>query len=207
MSIKKEGALAILGIFALSVSIAFLVLPDALEEEPVHTLVRLFALYGYLFLSIATLTTPFLKEITQFFGAPFLKVHHAFAALGLTLITMHPVSNAIQRLSLSVFIPNFSSWDMFWLLAGRPALIILYAAVFFALVRSKALSYWRPFHALMYIALLFGLVHGSLIGEDFQNQWIMGIFAALFILCIASFAVKRFRTHAAKSARAKLPDH
>ena len=142
---------------------------------------------------VATLITPFLKEITQAFGKPFLRIHHAFSVLGIVFITLHPVFNAIQRLSLSVFVPRFDSWKRFWMFAGRPAFIILYIALFAALLRTKAPKYWRPFHALMYIVLLFGIVHANLIGDDFENLGIMIIFNTLFFASIASFALKRYR--------------
>ena len=184
MPLKKAGAVMLLGIIALAVIIAVLVLPEALpeaaEEEPAHVLVRLFGLYGFLFLGVATLITPFLKEITQAFGKPFLRIHHAFSILGIVFITLHPVFNAIQRLSLSVFVPRFDSWITFWRLAGRPAFIILYIALLAAFLRAKAPKYWRPFHALMYIVLLFGIVHANLIGDDFANVGIMIIFDGLF---------------------------
>jgi len=195
MSPKKEGALAVAGIIILAVLVAFLAVPGAIEGGIIHMLMRLSALYGYLFLGIATMTTPFLKEVTQFFGKPFLTIHHVFSVFGIALITLHPISNAIQRGTLAVFVPNFNSWHGFWALAGRPAFIIIYVAVFAALLRTKALNYWRPFHALMYVALFFGIVHGNLIGEDFRNPWIMLIFDALFALSLTSFVVKRYRNY------------
>ena len=99
MPLKKAGAVVILVVVFLALLIAFIVLPEALPEATsqnamFHVLVRLFGLYGYLFLAIATLTTPFLKEVTQAFGRPFLRVHHVFSVLGLILITLHPVSDA-----------------------------------------------------------------------------------------------------------------
>jgi len=184
----------LLSIIALAVIIGLLVFPSS-EEDFIHLLVMFFGLYGYLFLSLATLATPFLKEITQAFGKPFLKVHHAFSILGIVFITLHPVFNAIDRLSLSVFVPRFDSWERFWLFAGRPAFIILYIALFAALLRTKTPKYWRPFHALMYVVLLFGIVHANLIGDDFENLGIMIIFNALFLMSIASFALKRYRNH------------
>jgi predicted ferric reductase len=201
MVLKREGAVFLTGIIALAVIIALLVLPEALpevaEEEAglIHVLIRLFGLYGYLFLSVAILTTPFLKEITQAFGKPFLKVHHAFSILGVVFITLHPVFNAVQRLSLAVFVPSFDSWERFWILAGRPAFIILYIALLAAILRAKAPKYWRPFHALMYVVLLFGIVHANLIGDDFENLGIMIIFDALFLASIASFTLKRYKNY------------
>ena len=194
MALKREGAVLLLSIIALAVIIGLLVFPSS-EEDFIHLLVMFFGLYGYLFLSLATLATPFLKEITQAFGKPFLKVHHAFSILGIVFITLHPVFNAIDRLSLSVFVPRFDSWERFWLFAGRPAFIILYIALFAALLRTKTPKYWRPFHALMYVVLLFGIVHANLIGDDFENLGIMIIFNALFLMSIASFALKRYRNH------------
>jgi predicted ferric reductase len=194
MALKREGAVLLLGIIALAVIIGLLVFPSS-EEDFIHLLVMFFGLYGYLFLSLATLTTPFLKEITQAFGKPFLKVHHAFSILGIVFITLHPVFNAIDRLSLSVFVPRFDSWERFWMFAGRPAFIILYIALFAAVLRTKTPKYWRPFHALIYVVLLFGIVHANLLGDDFQNLGIMIIFNALFLMSIASFALKRYRNH------------
>jgi predicted ferric reductase len=195
MALKTEGAVFLLGIIVLAVIIALLFLPSAGEEELARLAVRFFGLYGFLFLSVATLVTPFLREVTQAFGRPFLKVHHSFSILGIVFITLHPVFNAIERLSLSVFVPRFDSWNLFWLLAGRPAFIILYVAVFAAVLRAKAPKYWRAFHALMYVVLLFGIVHANLIGDDFQNLGIMIIFNALFLVSLASFALKRYRNY------------
>ncbi len=193
MALKRESITFLLGIIALAVIIALLFFPSAGEEELAHLAVRFFGLYGYLFLSVATLTTPFLKEITQAFGKPFLKVHHFFAITGIIFITLHPVLNAIERLSLSVFVPRVDSWGLFWLLAGRPAFIILYVAVLAATLRTKAPKYWRAFHALMYVVLVLGIVHANLFGKDFQNLGIIIVFNALFVASLASFVLKRYR--------------
>jgi sulfoxide reductase heme-binding subunit YedZ len=189
---KREGALLLLGVIALAVIIWLLVFPSS-EEDLIHQLVMFFALYGYLFLAMATLTTPFLKEIARAFGDTFLKVHHAFSILGIVFITLHPVFNAIDRLSLSVFVPRFDSWERFWMFAGRPAFIILYIALFAAVLRTKTPKYWRPFHALMYVVLLFGIVHANLLGDSFENLGIAVIFDALFVASIAGFVLKRYR--------------
>jgi DMSO/TMAO reductase YedYZ heme-binding membrane subunit len=202
MALKGAGITLILATIALVVFIALLVLSSAGEEDFLHVLVRFFALYGYLFLSIAVLTTPFLKEITQAFGKPFLKVHHAFSIFGLVFITLHPVFNAVDRLSLSVFVPRFDSWNIFWMLAGRPAFFILYIAFLAAVLRVKAPKYWRYFHALMYVVLLFGIVHANLIGDDFQNPWVMVMFNMLFAASIASFLIKRYLYYQLRMHRA-----
>jgi predicted ferric reductase len=198
MVLKREGIIFLLGITVLAVIIALLSLPNAIDVDLTRLAVRFFGLYGYLFLSTAVLLTPFLREVTQAFGRPFLKVHHIFAVLGVVFITLHPVFNAIEFLSLSVFVPRFDSWNRFWLLAGRPAFILIYVAVFAAFLRAKAPKYWRAFHALMYVVLFFGIVHANLIGHDFLNLGIMLIFNALFIATLAGFAFKRYRNYQLK---------
>ena len=196
MALKKEGILLVLAVILLAVVIAVLFLPEALSEieedglPPI--LVRLCGLYGFLLLAVATLITPFLAEVTRAFGRPFLKVHHAFSVFGIAFITLHPVFNAVQRLSLTVFVPSFASWELFWMLAGRPAFIILYISLLAVFLRRKIPKYWSPFHALMYVVLLFGIVHANLIGDDFANLGIMLIFDALFLVSVAGFAYKRY---------------
>ena len=86
----------------------------------------------------------------------------------------------------------------FWRLAGRPAFILIYVAVFAALLRTKAPKYWRAFHALMYVVLLFGIVHANLIGYDFKNLGVMLIFNALLVASLAGLAFKRYRSYQLK---------
>ena len=197
MPLKRASILFLLGIAVLAVIIMVLFLPRAIEGDFTRSAVRFFGLFGYLFLSITTLVTPFLREVTQAFGRPFIKIHHSLAVLGVVFITLHPVFNAIES-SLSVFVPNFDSWNRFWIIAGRPAFILVYIAVFAAFLRAKAPKYWRAFHALMYVVLLFGIVHANLLGHDFQNLGIMIIFNVLFILSLAGFAFKRYRSYQLK---------
>lgn len=197
MPLKRASILFLLGIAVLAVIIVVLFLPRAIEGDFTRSAVRFFGLYGYLFLSITTLVTPFLRGVTQAFGRPFIKIHHSLAVLGVVFITLHPVFNAIES-SLSVFVPNFDSWNRFWILAGRPAFILVYIAVFATFLRAKAPKYWRAFHALMYVVLLFGIVHANLLGHDFQNLGIMIIFNVLFIMSLAGFAFKRYRSYQLK---------
>jgi len=197
MPLKRAGVFFLLGLAVLAVIIAVLALPNAIDVDLTRSAVRFFGLYGYLFLSVTVLVTPFLREVTQAFGKTFLKVHHSFAVLGLVLITLHPVFNALE-FSLSVFVPRFDSWDIFWLFAGRPAFILIYVAVFAVSLRAKAPKYWRAFHALMYVVLLLGIAHANLIGNDFQNLGVMLIFNALFIASLAGFAFKRYRSYQLK---------
>lgn len=74
-------------------------------------------------------------------------------------------------------------------------MIIIYIALAAVLLRRKILAYWRPIHALMYLALFFGVVHADLSGTDFQNWAILVIFNGLFVAAIAAFVYKRWQFH------------
>jgi len=202
MALKRTGIAILLAIALSIIGIAFLFLPRVLETATAvglySILIRFLALYGFLFLGIAALTTPFLAEITLAFGKPFIRVHHAFAAIGLVLITLHPVFCAVQRLSLDVFVPRFDSWAVFWALAGRPALYLLYVGVGGALLRMKIPRHWRIFHALIYVVLFFGIVHGNLLGEDFANLGIKLTLDGLFVASMSGLVYKRYKIYRVK---------
>jgi predicted ferric reductase len=186
---------AVVVVFALAVSlIAFAV--DS--SNPWNLAVRLFALNGFIALSVATIMTAFLKEITLFLKKPFTRVHHYFAAAGLVLITLHPVTLAIQFSNPAVFLPNLNSLYLFLFFGGRQALIIIFIALAAVLLRRKITRYWRWFHALMYAALFFGLVHGILSGRDFMNPAILVVFSVLFAAAVAAFALKRWQFYRIK---------
>lgn len=197
MPLKKTGFLILLAVALLAIGIAILFLPSAFNNSSTPrvdvVLIRFLGLYGFLLLSIAALMSPFLVEITRAFGRPFIRIHHAFAAIGILLITLHPIFNALQTLTLAVFIPIFSSWLSFWIYAGRPALYLFYIGIGAALLRMKTPKYWRIFHALIYVVLFFGIVHANLLGEDFTNIGIQIIFDALFSASIVGLAYKRYR--------------
>lgn len=182
-------------LFASAVSIvAFLVS----YTNPLRYSIRLFGLWGFTSLSIAVIITPFLKEITLYFKKPFLRIHHYFAAFGLTLITLHPIVLAVMLMNPSVFIPSIGSLDAFFINGGRQALIIIYIAFVAVLIRRRMVAYWRPIHALMYVALFFGIVHADLIGTDFDNLFILIAFNVLFAAAIAAFVLKRYQTYRLK---------
>jgi predicted ferric reductase len=127
-----------------------------------------------------------------------MRIHHYFAAAGLVLITLHPIALAIERLNPAVFIPTVGSLELFIINGGRQALIIIYIAFVAVLLRRQMPRYWRIFHALMYVALFFGILHANLIGRDFENLYILITFNALFVASIAAFVIKRYQSYRLK---------
>jgi DMSO/TMAO reductase YedYZ heme-binding membrane subunit len=196
MAIKKQGYLLIGAIVAL-----FAVSTQQVFSEPADSaglLVRLFALYGYMMLAVTAAMTPFLVGIARAFGKPFLKIHHALAIFGIIFATLHPVVLAIRISNIAIFLPSFESWERFWSLAGRPALIIFYVALVAAILRRTMLKQWRLFHGLMYVVLLFGIVHANLSGTDFQNIGVKTLFNLLFLMAVSAFPLKRARNYAVR---------
>ena len=192
MAFTRQGYLVLGLLFTCYILVAAITLTIA-WSGPLPFLLRITGLYGYLSLAIAVMLTPFLAEIRAIFGKPFLAVHHFFAGFGLVAITIHPLMNALLAMNISVFIPRFESWGVFWALAGRPAFILIYIAVAGVLLRRMLKRSWRPVHALMYIALFFGFVHGLLIGTDFNHPFIRGFYAVLFVGVIGAFFAKRLK--------------
>jgi hypothetical protein len=192
---KAIGLIIINLLLFIIVLILFLQTPIS---DPYSFFIRLGALFGFTAMFIATTMSPFMVQLYKIFGKPFVKQHHLYSILGLVMITIHPVVFAIFKMNITVFVPDFSSWIAFWELAGRPALILIYIASLAAVLRKKIQKYWRVFHILNYIALVFAYIHGVLIGTDFQNLGILIIFTAMLIVSFGSFGLKRYQTYKRK---------
>jgi predicted ferric reductase len=203
MVLKREIAFfAVVILFAFAISLIAL---DMDGSSPMDVSIRLLALNGYVALSIAAVLTPFVKEVTVFFKKSFIKVHHYFAAVGLLLITLHPISVAILFMNPLILLPNFESLSNFFFYGGSIALISIYTAFGAVLLRRKVVAYWRYFHAFMYVALFFGVVHANLWGFDFENGFIAVIYDGLFVAAIAAFVLKRWQFHRIKTRMKKSP--
>jgi len=189
ITLKGYLIIAIIALIFITIGLLKLTIP---APTPINFFIRLFALWGYTAITIAAILTPILKEVTQIFGKPFIKIHHFFAFSGLILITLHPISSAIEAMDAGVFIPVFDSWTGFWVYAGRPALYLIYIAIIAAVYRRK-IRPWKIIHGLMYVVLLFGFVHGILIGTDFSNLPILIIFSLLFGLTMFTLVAKRIQ--------------
>jgi hypothetical protein len=188
---KTIGLISITLLLFIIVFILFLLTPI---PDVFSFFIRLGALFGFTAMFIATTMSPFMVQLYKIFGRPFVKQHHIYSIFGLVMVTLHPVVFAISVMNIAVFIPDLTSWIAFWELAGRPALIIIYIAALAAIIRTKIQQYWRFFHYLNYIALIFAYVHGVLIGTDFQNPGILILFTIMLIITLSTFGLKRYQT-------------
>jgi len=200
MTLSRGGYLVVAVVLALFAIVTALVLASPGSGDPSRLLLRLLGLYGYLSLSLAAILTLYLRDIYKLFGRPFLKVHHTFAAFGLAAITLHPVVLAVRIASPRIFVPDITSWDGFWINAGRPALIVIYIALAAALIRTRIPTFWKHLHLLMVAALTFAIVHANLIGTDFQYASIALLYNGLFAVVIGAIVVKHTTARAQRPA-------
>jgi predicted ferric reductase len=192
LGMTRAGAVAAGGIVVVFLAIAVIV-TDLPNSTPVTLGIRLGALWGTLAMAIAALMSPFLAEIRRVLGAPFLRVHHLFAAFGLAAITLHPVLVAVRSSSLSVFLPVTPLLEGYVPNAGRIALPLIYVAVVGALIRAR-FAEWRYFHLVIYLALLLGLLHGTLFSRYFFGSLFLNVlFLGLGVAIIVAFVAKRWQ--------------
>ena len=144
-------------------------------------------------LFIAVMTAAFARKMRRFLGWRFRRVHHLFAISGLVLVTLHPLIQALQFNNFEIFVPRFASWDAFWGLAGRPALILIYVVLVAAMLHRFIPRYWRILHMLIYVALVFGAVHGLMLGSDSRNLLLVVPYVIMLVLSLRVFFYKRLR--------------
>jgi hypothetical protein len=154
--------------------------------------IRVTGLIGFASLFVSVIMSNFFEEYKEK-NKKNLFSHHLFSIIGIVLITLHPVILAINKADIGVFLPKIDSWEIFWELAGRPALILLYIGFVTGILLKLYKKSLRALHMIVYIALFFGLVHATLIGTDFQNPYIMFIFVVLFIITIYVLIDKRLK--------------
>lgn len=190
IGLKKESLLFVFISLILFLGLIFLAFKYPYDD--LYQLgIRVTALVGFASLFVSVVMSGFFEEFKED-GKKDLLFHHLFAVLGIVLITLHPVLLAVYKSDISVFLPKFDSWIVFWELAGRPALVILYMGFVGGFLLKAYKKSWRGLHMVVYIGLFFGLVHGYLIGTDFQNPFVTLIFALMFLISMFVLITKRF---------------
>jgi len=153
--------------------------------------VRGLALSGYLAVFLAILSSAYMRQLYRRFGRPFIKVHHTFSITGLVLITLHPVAAAWQSGTISTFLPVFYPLSTFLALGGRLAWYLIAAAALAAWIRKRLGQNWRILHYLTYIGFGLATPHAFMIGTELQVPLVKGIFAAMALVVVVVFVVKR----------------
>jgi len=160
---------------------------------PLDLAIRAAAMLGISGVFLAALSSIYIRELTRFFGTPFVKLHHYGTVTSLILLTLHPLGVAMRSGTLAVFVPDFRSWFRFFLFGGSQAwfLLVIAALAALATVRRRLPRSWRTIHMLNYLAFGFGTVHAWLIGRDFQGLGGRVVLVAMAAIIVWAFIQKR----------------
>lgn len=188
---SRIGYLVALGVALLLIVVAVGALGPG--GGPLDLVIRSAAILGLSGVFLAALSSVYIRELTRFFGTPFVKLHHYVTVTTLILLTVHPLGVAIRSGTLAVFVPDFGSWFGFFIFGGRQAWYLLGLAALAALaaVRRRLPQSWRTIHMLNYLAFGFGVVHAWLLGASFQGVVGRIVLAVMAAIIVASFVVKR----------------
>ncbi len=202
MAFTRLGIVFIVSVIAFDLLVSLYVYSNVVMG-PAYLVVRLLALNGFFMLSVAAMLSAFLREINSNLGRSYLQVHHFFAAVGLSLVTVHPVLFAVQTLDPMIFLPNFSSPYYFFAWGGIVALSLVYVALFAALLMKRIGKYFRVFHPLIYLALAFAVVHANLLGVDFGSMAVKVTYDLLFSAVLGTLVLKRYKMQRLKTSRSR----
>lgn len=162
------------------------------KGAPIDWLIRTAALFGYFCVFAAIVSSAYMRQMVQFFGRSFIKVHHLASLVGLAMVTIHPLGVAWKQLTLRVFIPDVSSVYQFLRLGGRPSWYLLVIASLVAALRGIVGKRWKLLHYLNYLAFWLATAHGILIGTNVQNLPMRIVFVALAFIVLLVMVHKRF---------------
>lgn len=198
---KNTWVLMLSGLVALAVVGAIAALNQI--GTPISGAIRIAALFGYLGVFLTSLSSNYMRELTRYFGRPFMKVHHIVAATSLIALVLHATLVAWRTGSASVFLPQLDSLLVFLSYGGIPALWLLAIAVVTALLRTAIGNNWKTIHWLNYLAFILATIHAQLIGSDFHNIVMQVVSAVMAVVLMAVFYWKRTRKQRAKAKAAK----
>ncbi len=162
------------------------------KGAPIDWLIRTTALAGYFAVLAAILSSAYMRQMVQFFGRSFIKVHHLASLIGLAMVTIHPLGVAWKQLSWRVFIPDVSSVEQFLRFGGRPAWYLLIVASWVAALRGAIGKRWKLLHYLNYLAFWLATAHGILIGTNLKSITMRIVFIALAFIVLLVMIHKRF---------------
>ncbi len=197
---KNTWVLILSGIVALLLTAAIVAL-DRLST-PLDGVIRAGALLGYLAVFLAGLSSNYMRELTRFFGRPFITVHHIVSVTALVTLTVHAIGVAWRTGSAVTFLPRFDSWQIFFSLGGRPAFWLLAITSLTALFRTAIGKNWKVIHWLNYVVFILGTIHAQMIGPNFQHLGVKIVSGIMALVMIGVFVAKRTRKKRPKTKAA-----
>jgi heme exporter protein D len=190
-AMKAHNTWVFTAIGVVAVLIVCTIISLDLHDFPRYSIIRAAAMLGYLSVFVTSISSLYMKQLTQFFGRPFIRTHHIVAVTGLILLATHALFNAWYSETLSVFIPRLESARDFLAHGGRAALLLLGLGVLAALLRTRFRRNWRVVHWFNYLAFFIATFHAFSLGTDFRYPLIK--VAALIMVCmlVSCFVLKR----------------
>ena len=151
---------------------------------PVNGLVRAAAVVGYLCIFLAVVSSNYMRELTKYFGRPFIRVHHMASLTALAALVIHAVTVAWTWKMPAIFIPSMEMPQAlaFWLLA-----VAALSAVFRKTIGRK----WKYVHWVNYLVFLLGTLHAQTLGANFQHLGIRIVSVLMALIVVFLFVWKR----------------
>ena len=153
--------------------------------------VRASALFAYVTLFLAIVSSEYQREMRKLFGQPYMRVHHWLARVGLVLIVLHPVLIAVLSKDPRVFVPRFTPWRVLLSLGGRPALYLFFIAALAGVFRARVKNPWKVIHWLSYLAFLLAFAHAWLLGSTVATGPLRPIWLMMAVVVVIVWLHKR----------------
>jgi DMSO/TMAO reductase YedYZ heme-binding membrane subunit len=155
------------------------------------TPLRVFALMGYMMAYTSILGVLFNKELIQFFGRMFIKIHHIMTVAALAMMLLHPIFVLLNGYPLNYLLPDFTTLFNAFARNGPLALLFFAIASLAAVIRATIKHSWRAVHWLVYIAFIIASLHAVLLGMNLQSLVSRLIVGLLVASIIVVYIIKR----------------
>ena len=161
---------------------------------PVNGLVRAAAVVGYLCIFLAVVSSNYMRELTKYFGRPFVKIHHMASLTALAALVIHAVTVVWTWQMPALFIPSVNTPQAlaFWLLA---------VAALVAVFRKSIGKRWKYVHWVNYLVFLLGTLHAQTLGANFQHLGIRIVSILMALVVVFLFVWKRTAKRRRRSSK------
>jgi sulfoxide reductase heme-binding subunit YedZ len=161
---------------------------------PVFGLVRAAAVTGYICVFLAVVSSNYMRELTRYFGRPFVRIHHIASLTALVALTIHPITVVLTWKMPALFIPSLNTPQafVFWLL------VITALTAFF---RKAIGRNWKYVHWANYLVFLLATLHAQTLGANFRHLGIRIVSILMALVVTFLFVWKRTAKRRRRSAR------
>lgn len=152
---------------------------------------RILAFMAYTMAYASIFGVLFSKELIQFFGRMFVKIHHFMTVTALSMMVLHPIFILVGGYPLNYLLPDFTTPYNVFARSGPIALLLFAISSVAAVLRATMKQSWRSVHWLVYLAFIVASIHAVLLGMSLQTLVPRLIVGLLVISIIVVYIVKR----------------